>query len=259
MSIRGAPFSFKFLYVLPVLVALCGAAPTTAPSFNARTGEKVPSEDPVLRDFHSMGLIDGRMNIFRCACPVRDLVRRSATIQPSNAVLAAASARMQRMRDLGIRTVISFQDAASEENSRQVARSIALEKAAAADVGLTYVAFPIANSGPNSLETMSDAAVQKWLQSVADEIFKDSAVGGVAFHCSFGHDRAGIVAAYLRLKYQHWPVDQAIDEMRRLGHDWLMFSHNGGLSSWHEDHLRAIARMLNSLPPVPPAARPIPQ
>jgi protein tyrosine/serine phosphatase len=153
---------------------------------------------------------------------------------------------MRRMYNLGIRTVISFQNPASnEENAQEINRAISLEKSAATQAGLTYVPYPMANSGPNSLENMSDAAVLQWLQSVADEIFKDSTTGGVAFHCTAGHDRAGIVAAYLRLKYEHWPVQQAIDEMRRYGHNWPKFSNNGGVSSWHEDHLRAIAKMLN--------------
>ena len=47
-------------------------------------------------------------------------------------------------------------------------------------------------------------------------------------------------------QYEHWPVDQAIDEMRRYGHNWPKFSHNGGVSSWQEDHLRAIAKLIES-------------
>ncbi len=66
--------------------------------------------------------------------------------------------------------------------------------------------------------------------------------------CSFiapaGHDRTGIVAAYIRLKYEKWPLDQAIEEMRRLGHNWVKYSANGGESSWHEGHLKAISEML---------------
>jgi hypothetical protein len=195
------------LFLLPLLLPLCGAAPATAPSVNAAVGEKVPSEDTVLKDFHSLGLINGRVNIFRCACPVRDLAKAMTTTQPSDDAQAQAAARMKHMYDLGIRTVISFQDPASnEENAQEIERAIALEKATAAQAGLNYVAYPIANSGPDSLQTMSDLAVQQSLQSVADEIFKDSATGGVAFHCTAGHDRAGIVAAYLRIKYEHWPV-----------------------------------------------------
>jgi hypothetical protein len=235
-----------FILSLFLLLPLCGAAPASAPSANAAVGEKVPSEDSVLKDFHSLGLINGRVNIFRCACPVRDLAKAMTTTKPSDDAQAEALSRMKRMYDLGIRTVISFQNpASSEDNSQEIRRAIALEKSAAEQAGLTYVAYPMSNSGPDSLQTMSDQQVQEWLQSVADEIFKDSAGGGVAFHCTAGHDRAGIVAAYLRIKYEHWPVDQAIDEMRRYGHNWPKFSRNGGESSWHEDHLRAIAKTLN--------------
>jgi hypothetical protein len=91
---------------------------------------------------------------------------------------------------------------------------------------------------------MTDQQVMDWADAITAEIFKDADNGGVVFHCSAGHDRTGIIAAYIRLKYQHWPIDQAIDEMRRLGHNWVKFSRNGGVSSWHEDHLRAIAVLL---------------
>jgi hypothetical protein len=121
-----------------------------------------------------------------------------------------------------------------------------LEKAAAQAVGIEYVPRPIGNSGPNSFETMSDSQVLDWLQGTSDEIFQYAKTGGVAIHCSAGHDRTGIVCAYLRIKYEHWPVDEAIAEMRRFGHNWIKFSHNGGVSSWHEDHLRAIAKTIET-------------
>ncbi len=54
------------------------------------------------------------------------------------------------------------------------------------------------------------------------------------------------MTAYIRIKYQHWPVEQAVDEMRRYGHNWVKYSADGGISSWHEDHLRAIAEMLKA-------------
>jgi protein tyrosine/serine phosphatase len=94
------------------------------------------------------------------------------------------------------------------------------------------------------MEDMSDQATKELLDSVCDEIFKCTSAGGVLFHCTGGHDRTGIVTAYIRLKYQHWDPDQAIAEMRRYGHEFVTFSRNGGLSSWHEEHLRAIAPSL---------------
>jgi hypothetical protein len=32
--------------------------------------------------------------------------------------------------------------------------------------------------------------------------------------------------------------------MRFYGHNWIKNSKNGGISSWHEDHVRAIAENL---------------
>lgn len=222
-------------------------APATPPS-SVPVGEKIPSEDPIIKDFHSMGLVDGHADIFRCACPVRDLAKKMATTQPSRKTFEKAVARMQHLHELGIRTIISFQDplGGDEAKSAEVANAVVLERQAARAAGIDYVAMPIANSGPHSLQTMSDAAVLGWLSRVSDAIFTAADRGGVVYHCSSGHDRTGIVSAYLRIKYQHWPVEQAIAEMRRLGHNWPKFSDNGGISSWHERHLRDIAEMLTA-------------
>jgi hypothetical protein len=62
--------------------------------------------------------------------------------------------------------------------------------------------------------------------------------GGVLVHCAAGHDRTGLVVAYLRITAGHWPVDRAIAEMRACGHNWPKYSSNGGTSSWHEEFLK---------------------
>jgi Tyrosine phosphatase family len=211
-------------------------------------GEKIPSEDSIVPDFHSMGLIDGRNNIYRCACPVRDLTKHMTTTQPTDVEYAKALSRMQHLYKLGIRTDISFQNpnqTGHDEEKDNVAAAVNLESSTARAAGIIYVACPISNSGPNSLQTMSDQAVLLWLRSVAKQIFQSSARGGVIFHCTAGHDRAGLVAAYLRMKYQHWSAEEAIAEMRRLGHNWPKFSADGGISSWHEAHVRAIATIID--------------
>ena len=41
--------------------------------------------------------------------------------------------------------------------------------------------------------------------------------GGVLFHCAAGHDRTGLVAAYLRITVDHWPVDKAIKGIASIG------------------------------------------
>jgi len=221
------------------------AAPTGASS--GAVGEKVPSEDSVVADFHSLGLVDGKLNLFRCACPVRDLGKAMSATQPSEPQQSEAIARLRHLHDLGIRTIVSFQDAnhADGEKARYLTAEVNLEKAAADAVGIRYVACPVSNAGPDSLETMTDDQVQAWLEQTVKEIFHDAQSGGVAFHCSAGHDRTGLVCAYIRVKYQHWPVDQAIEEMRRYGHNWPKYSHDG-VNSWHEQHLRAIAEKLES-------------
>jgi hypothetical protein len=85
-------------------------ATQSAADISRDVGEKVPSEDPIIKDLHSLGLVNGHANIFRCACPVRDIGKATATTKPSEQQLADAQSRMQHLYDLGIRTVISFQN-----------------------------------------------------------------------------------------------------------------------------------------------------
>ena len=220
-------------------------------------GEKVPSEDSVIKDLHSLGLIEGHANIFRSASPLRDLINGSGDAESNSAAMSEAKRRMRHLYDLGIRTIVSFENpnevepsGAGDDGKEKTTKSrVALERAAAAETGLNYISRPIANSGKNSLEDMSDADVFKLLDPISQEILNRAQDGGVLFHCSAGHDRTGSMAAYMRLKYQHWPVDQAIDEMRRFGHNWPKFSANGGTSSWHEEHLKAIDKQLKQVSP----------
>jgi Tyrosine phosphatase family len=232
-----------------LLTLICLGAPAHASTPSTQPiGEKIPSEDADVADFHSLGLIEGHLDIFRSACPVRDIAKHMSTTQPSNEQFHQAQARLRHLYDLGIRTIISFQDPkAKKEEDKGIGNAavVALERSAAESVGIHFISQPMNNSGRNSLETMTDQQVQDWLDQTSDQIFASAKTGGVLFHCSAGHDRTGIVSAYLRIKFEHWPVDQAIDEMRRLGHNWPKFSHNNGLSSWHEDHLRAIAASSN--------------
>ena len=226
-------------------------AGVTPQSAIQKVGERVPSEDRAIQNFHSLGLINGHTNIFRSASPVRDLVDSSGN--PVANAAAEAEARMKHLYELGIRTVISFENPDAPDNSgeaggfgkeKNINARMALEKPAAEAAGLNYVTLPLANSGKHSFEDMSDDDTCKMIDSASKEILARADHGGVVFHCSAGHDRTGIVAAFMRLKYQHWPIDEAIDEMRRYGHNWPKFSHDGGATSWHEDHLRAIDKQL---------------
>jgi protein-tyrosine phosphatase len=253
MKSKSLFLSFVLLQMLLSFGRQCPVrAATTMPTAEP-VGERVPSEDPVLHDFHSLGLVDGHVDIFRCASPVRELGASGATTQTSDEQMNIAKSRMSRLFGLGIRTIVCLErpqtseagsDAAGQAKIEQLKSRLALENAAAEENGIKFISFPMDNSGLHSLEDMSDVEVLNWLESVREEILKDAKTGGVVFHCSAGHDRTGIVAAYIRIKDEHWPVEQAIEEMRRYGHNWVKYSKNGGISSWHEDHLRAIAKML---------------
>ncbi|MGA2502344.1 MAG: tyrosine-protein phosphatase [Tepidisphaeraceae bacterium] len=225
------------------------AAASTRPA-SPVVGEQVPSEDPSIKDFHSLGVVNGQLRLFRSASLSRDLFREAQANEA--AARLEVRARMERLVKLGVRTIVSLEapDPATAKKSDTPAEREArirwcnTEKAEAAAAGIKYISHPIANAGAESLEDLSDAQVVNILDSTLEVIFKAADDGGVVFHCSAGHDRTGITAAYIRLKIQKWPVDQAIAEMRRLGHNWPKFSKNDGQTSWHEDHLRAIDRLL---------------
>jgi Tyrosine phosphatase family len=218
-------------------------APQTAAQ---KPGEKFPSDDALISDFHNLGEINGTTNLFRSASPLRDLEKKGE--KPADDAAAQARARLQHLYDLGIRTIVSFEQPNPPAGAGKEDKTnwIALEQAAAKDVGIAYVSHPMANSGKDSLETLAPAAVLVWLQAVDADVFKYAKGGGVDVHCSAGHDRTGIVVAYLRMKYQHWTAEAAIQEMRDRGHNWPKYSANGGISSWHEADVRAVAQMLNA-------------
>lgn len=225
------------------------STPATAPATakSPLVGERVPSEDPQIKDFHSLGLIEGRLNIFRCASPTRDLVKDKPVPDDTGPLQQLADARLRHLADLGIHTIVSLENPDSTESGDGKAQQtlwITLEKQAAKNVGITFISHPLINSGPGSMETMNDQAVQTLIDPIAADILRQSKAGGILFHCAAGHDRTGTIAAYIRIKWQKWPVEQAIAEMRRLGHNWVKYSSNGGDSSWHEDHLKAIAELL---------------
>lgn len=239
----------------PVLLAVntSQSSPPQPPSSSA--SRKAASEDSLIVNYHPLGKIGGKGNIVRCANPVDKIAEDLKGAEPTAADREKARAQMQHLYDLGIRTVISLQrqEAPTEALKNPEYAAVMLEKAAAKEVGLDYVAYSMANRGEDahSLQYMSDDAVVKLVETIGNDILRRSATGGVAFHCKSGKDRTGLVAAYLRIKYQDWTVEDAIAEMRANGHVWKSFLKPDQSYSWHENHLRTI---VEKLPPTPIAA-----
>jgi hypothetical protein len=234
----------------PSLIAADAPALSTSPA-NV-TAPKASSEDRLIPNFHSLGEISHRTNIVRCANPVDMIAERLKGAEPTEADRQQAKAQMQHLYDLGIRTVVSLQrqEPPTDALKNPEYAAVMLEKAAAKEVGLTYVSYSMANRGKDalSLQYMPDDKVFTLVETIGNDIVKRSETGGVAFHCKSGKDRTGLVAGYLRVKYQHWSVDQAIAEMRQNGHVWKSFLKPGNSFSWHEEHLRSIAEKLATEP-----------
>jgi tyrosine-protein phosphatase SIW14 len=130
-------------------------------------------------------------------------------------------AGFERLRDLGIRTVVSF-------------RTSDDERALVEALGMTYVRIPVSFRWLGG--DLPEQAVARFF-----EIVDDPARGPVFFHCKRGADRTGAFAALYRIVRQRWSVERAYREAREVGMRWWYPSVRG--------ELRAQARAL-----IPPGA-----
>ncbi len=166
------------------------AATASATAAKAKeTGEKIPSESAAIKDLHSLGLVDGRVTIFRSASPTRDMVKGTAAAPDKEALRAEAAKRMAELAKLGIKTIVSLENPDAADDAEAGAKEqrnlwINLEKQAAKEGGIACVSRPVNNGGKNSLETMSDAETLKLIDPIAAEIVAASKNGGVLFHCA---------------------------------------------------------------------------
>ena len=200
-----------------------------------KPGEKIASEDSVLRNFHTVDIgMDGE-KIYRSASPVRELVKGVDSPQKDPGLMAHAGQIMGHIKELGIMTIISLEDPSDTKKNGKKSVSVAVEKAAARSAGIAFLSHPMRNA---NFKDMAPKDILAWLQGVKKDIDLSAKKGGVLFHCAAGHDRTGLVAAYLRITVNKWPVGRAIEEMRDMGHNWVKYSSNGGKSSWHEEFLK---------------------
>ncbi|MCX5790619.1 MAG: tyrosine-protein phosphatase, partial [Elusimicrobia bacterium] len=185
-----------FLLCAPPLLAEEPAGSTAAalaPSAQAgeKPGEKIPSEDSVLKNFHKVGIGRYGGKLFRGASPVRELAKSSAAPLDDPKIMKAAGQIMAHIKALGINTIISLEDPSDTGKGGKKSFSFALEKAAARSAGITLLSHPMNNA---DLKDMSPEPVLAWLKGVEKDINAAVKKGGVLVHCAAGHDRTGLAA-----------------------------------------------------------------
>jgi len=227
-----------------LLLALMGLCPASAvPKEPAKVaalaveqpGEKIASEDARLPNFHTVNLGSTGIRLYRSASPVRALVKGRTVASDDPETVKQAGQALSYIKARGITTIVSLEDPIDGEKDGKKSVSVELERNAALSAGIAFHSHPMRNA---RFKDMAPEAILDWIQGVEADINASAHNGGVLFHCAAGHDRTGLVAAYLRITVDHWPVDRAIAEMRALGHNWVKYSSNGGASSWHEDFLK---------------------
>ncbi|MCC7125707.1 MAG: tyrosine-protein phosphatase [Acidobacteria bacterium] len=115
----------------------------------------------------------------------------------------------RRLRDLGIRTIVSFRNDASEQ-------------ALVESLGMRFVNIPITFRVFGWGDDFDFEHVQQFM-----EVVDDPSAGPIFFHCKRGADRTGSIAAIYRIARQGWDAEAAYDEARDRGMRWWYFPVEG--------------------------------
>jgi len=107
---------------------------------------------------------------------------------------APDSEGLKTLRKMGVRTIIDFRTHGEHDGLEQ-----------APDID--YVRMPFGATGPPPRET-----VEKFLALVTDPQKLP-----VFFHCRYGKDRTGTMAALYRIRVQGWQPEKAVREMKYFG------------------------------------------
>jgi protein tyrosine/serine phosphatase len=124
------------------------------------------------------------------------------------------------LRDLDIRTVISFRN---DDSERKLVESL----------GMTFVHIPMTFI-PFTTDVPDDAVTRFF--AVVD----DASSGRIFFHCRRGADRTGTFAALYRIARQGWGFERAYKEARDIGLHWWFYPVKG--------QLQALVRTLQPVP-----------
>ena len=119
--------------------------------------------------------------------------------QPSDEGLAG-------LRALGVQTIFSF--TMGEEGSKA-------EAAEAARLGMEHVSLPW-----STVEVPDADQIQTFLGFLQAHPNRT-----IFVHCKAGADRTGVMIALSRIVIDHWPAQQAIDEMNAFHYHFLFLPH----------------------------------
>jgi protein tyrosine phosphatase (PTP) superfamily phosphohydrolase (DUF442 family) len=127
------------------------------------------------------------------------------------------------LRDLGIRTVISFRNDASE-------------RAAVEALGMRFVSIPVTFRAFGWGDDFDAADVRAFFAAL-----DDPEAGSVFFHCKRGADRTGSFAAIYRIARQGWEVDRALDEASDMGMRWWYFPMRAKIEAFARQTMPTLA------------------
>lgn len=178
--------NLRSTFSVVALLALAGAAPATPAA--AEQAASATTQAPITR----FAQLDH--NLYRGAQPDAD--------------------GFKFLRDLGIRTVVSFRNDTSE---RELVEGL----------GMRFVSIPVSFRAFGWGDDFDIADVEKFL-AVVD----DPAAGPVFFHCKRGADRTGSFAAIYRIARQGWDAERALDEASDRGMRWWYFPMRGMVKSF---------------------------
>jgi tyrosine-protein phosphatase SIW14 len=108
-------------------------------------------------------------------------------------------AAMAELKKLGVTTVV---DLRREDN-----HAMDEERAQAEAQGLHFVNIPV-----GGFSSPTNAQVVQFLS-----LFRDHPDHTIFVHCHYGEDRTGVFVASYRMTMEHWPVQQAENEMKFFG------------------------------------------
>jgi len=104
----------------------------------------------------------------------------------------------------GLKTILSLND--NQQTNEQ-------ESFAASQIGVGFINIP--------MSALDEQAPDKIKACLA--IINDKSRHPIFIHCQAGKDRTGLIMAAYRVKYGHWSLSEALNEMLLYGYDRVNF------------------------------------